>query len=197
MRELLIATKNKGKVPEMTQPLDGLPFAFVSLVEMSQIGEVEETGSTYLENALLKARTYGKQTGLLALADDSGLEVDALGGGPGVDTANYASGSYMERMKTMLEELKNVPDGERGAKFRSVIVIYDPVTDAMHSCEGEVSGFIAHEIRGEGGFGYDPIFDYEGKGKTGGELGAVWKYELSHRGRAMKKAREILLKEFV
>ncbi len=197
MRELLIATKNKGKVPEMTQPLEGLPFTFVSLVDMPHVQEVEETGSTYLENALLKVTTYGKATGLLALADDSGLEVDALGGGPGVDTANYASGPYADRMKTMLEELKDVPDEKRSARFRSIVAIFDPTTDTVRTCEGVVEGFITREIRGDGGFGYDPIFDYEGKGKTGGELGAAWKYELSHRGRAMKKAREILQSEFV
>lgn len=197
MRELLIATKNKGKVSEMTHPLDGLPFAFVSLLDIPAVEEVEETGDTYEQNAIIKATAYGKRTGMLSLADDSGLEIDALGGEPGVQTAYFIGGTYQERMTKLLEMLKNVPDEERGARFRSVVAIYDPSSDTLRTCEGVVEGAITREIRGEFGFGYDPVFDYERKGKTGGELGAEWKYELSHRGRAMKKARDILLSEFV
>lgn len=197
MRELLIATKNKGKVPEMVEPLAGLPFTFVSLLDMPDVEEVKETGTTYEENALLKAKSYGKQTGLLAIADDSGLEIDFLEGKPGVHTAYFLSGTYHERVLTLLEMLKDVPDHKRGALFRSIIVIYDPTTDRVRTCEGVAAGSIAREIRGEHGFGYDPVFDYENKGKTGGELGLEWKYESSHRARSMKKAREILLNEFV
>lgn len=193
----MIATKNKGKVPEMTAPLEGVPFTIISLLDVPEVDEVEETGSTYEENAVLKARTYGKKTGLLALADDSGLEIDALGGEPGVQTANFLSGTYKEKMTKLLEMLEDVPDDKRGARFRSVVAIYDPLTEKVLTCEGVVEGSITREIRGEYGFGYDPVFDYENSGKTGGEKAREEKLELSHRARAMKKAREILLKEFV
>ncbi|TSC62842.1 MAG: dITP/XTP pyrophosphatase [Parcubacteria group bacterium Athens0416_74] len=197
MRELLIATKNIGKIPEMAMPLEGTPFTIVSLLDMPGVEEVEETGHTYEENAILKATAYGKKTGILALADDSGLEIDALGGEPGVQTAYFLSGTYQEKMTKLLEMLRDVPDSERGARFRSVVAVYDPGTDTVRTCEGVVEGSITREIRGENGFGYDPIFDYENSGKTGGENAREEKLLLSHRARAMQKAREILLKEFV
>jgi len=114
-----------------------------------------------------------------------------------VQTAYFLSGMYQERMTKLLEMLKDVPDSERGARFRSVVAIYDPATDMVRTCEGVVEGSITREIRGENGFGYDPIFDYENSGKTGGENAREEKLLLSHRARAMQKAREILLKEFV
>ncbi len=197
MRELLIATKNAGKVPEISQPLEGTPFRIISLLDLPATLDVEEHAMTYEGNAIIKAVTYGRRTGLLALADDSGLEIGALEGEPGVQTARFLSGTYREKMTTLLEMLKDVPDDKRGAVFRAVVAIYDPATDKVRTCEGVVTGSIVREIRGESGFGYDPIFDYENRGKTGGENARSEKLELSHRARAMNKAREILLAEFV
>lgn len=197
MRELLIATKNEGKVPEMALPLEGTPFRIVSLLDIPDTPDVEEHAMTYEGNAIIKAVTYGRRTGLLSVADDSGLEIDALDGQPGVQTARFLSGTYTDKMTALLEMLKDVPDEKRGALFRAVIAIYDPNTDRIRTCEGVVKGSITREIRGTNGFGYDPVFDYENTGRTGGENVRAEKLELSHRARAMKKAREILLKEFV
>ncbi|QQG37552.1 MAG: RdgB/HAM1 family non-canonical purine NTP pyrophosphatase [Candidatus Kaiserbacteria bacterium] len=194
MRELLIATRNPGKVAEIKAALQGLPLTFVSL-EDTDAGDVEETGATLVENAVLKARVYGDWTGKLAIADDSGLEVDALNGAPGVASARYAK-SDSARIDKLLRELASVPEARRTAKFRSVIAIHDPAIGKTAVAEGSAEGHILSARRGEQGFGYDPIFLYDEARKSGGEMSREEKNAVSHRGKALAKARE-LLKQYI
>src|SRR3989338_9142117 len=131
MRKLLIATRNKGKFPEIIALLEGLPLRFLSLNDVKQIPpdfNVEETGETFADNAILKAREYGRMSGLLTLADDSGLEVDALAGRPGVYSSRYGP-TAQERNRKLLQEMADVPDEKRGAQFKGVVAIYDHETD--------------------------------------------------------------------
>ncbi len=197
MHELLVATGNKGKLSEMLAILSGVPFTILTLNDVDAGGDVEETGATLEENAILKAKTYGARTGKLTIAEDTGLEVDFLNGGPGVRTARYAEGSDDDRNQKLLGELQNVPDEKRGAQFRTVAAIYNPETDEVRTAEGICRGRIAEEGKGEQGFGYSPVFFVDELGKTMAELDADTRNSISHRGQAMRKAREILTEEFV
>ena len=200
MRELLIATGNKGKFPEITAILGDIPFTFKNLNDLGypEGFEVEEPGSTFESNAIIKAMTWGKRSGKLTIAEDSGFVVDALDGRPGVYSARYIAGTDQDRFNKILEEMKDVPDGKRTARFVAVVAIYDPEHgDKVRLCEGSVAGTVTREPIGTNGFGYDPIFRYDETGKTGGEMTKEEKNTVSHRGRAMRKAREILLAEFV
>ncbi|MDP2648578.1 MAG: RdgB/HAM1 family non-canonical purine NTP pyrophosphatase [bacterium] len=197
MRELLIATSNQGKLREIREALGEIPFEMLTLADVESGEDVEETGATLEENAILKARTYGERTGKLTLAEDSGLEVNSLGGRPGVMTARYATGSDEDRYRKLLDEMKDAPDEKRGARFRAVAAVYDPKGGKVRTCEGEYRGKIAREPRGAGGFGYDPIFFSDELQKMGAEMSAEEKNSVSHRGKAIAKAREILLNEFV
>lgn len=198
MRQLLIATRNEGKMPEMRLALEGVPFTILDINDVPELAgfEPEEHGETYEENALIKAKEYGARAGILALADDSGIEVDALHGEPGVGSARYAEGTDADRNKKLLDALKNVPDEKRGARFVTVIAIFDPASGKTRTCRSEVYGRITNEPRGERPFGYDPIFLYDEAGKTGGQMSLAEKDSYSHRGRALKKAKDILLAEF-
>jgi XTP/dITP diphosphohydrolase len=157
--------------------------------------DVEENGTTYAENARLKACALAAVSGLLSLADDSGLEVDALNGEPGVMSARYAgkSASDAERVNYLLSKLKNIPKGKRTARFRCVIAIASH-GGQVEFCEGECNGIIAIEPCGKNGFGYDPIFCFPKYGKTMAELPIDIKNRISHRGRAAQKARLLLEK---
>jgi XTP/dITP diphosphohydrolase len=200
MKKLLIATRNKGKFPEITDALKGLPLQFLSLNDIPGLSpdyEAEEPAMTFEGNAIIKAMTLGKKTGLMVLADDSGLEVDALGGRPGVLSARYAPGTDADRYRKLLGELENVPDEKRAARFRCVIAIYDPVSGKIRTCEGSYSGKILREPRGENGFGYDPVFYDDAMAKAVGEMTLEEKNSVSHRGIALRKARIILETEFV
>lgn len=200
MRELLIATRNKGKRPEIVAALAGMPFQLLSLEEagIPLDFEVEEIASTFEGNAIIKAFLYGKRSGKLTLAEDAGLEVNTLQGRPGVMSARYAEGSDDDRNRKLLAELSGIPYEERGAQFRAVVAIYDPERgDKIRTCEGTVKGHIIGEPRGSNGFGYDPIFSSDELGKTGGEMTLAEKNRVSHRGKALMKAREILMREFV
>jgi len=198
MRELLIATRNKGKLPEIVAALSGMPFQIVNLEDTAipKDFEVEEIAQTFEGNALIKAFMYGKKSGKLTLAEDSGLEVDTLGGRPGVMSARYAPGSDEDRYKKLLSELVGIPYDERGAQFRAVVAIYDPESDKIRTCEGIMRGHIVGEARGGAGFGYDPVFYSDELDKTCGEMTLAEKNKVSHRGRALLKAREILTKDF-
>ena len=198
MRELLIATRNEGKMPEIRHALEGVPFIVIDLNDVPELDgfEAAETGATFEENASIKAKVYGEKTSLLALADDSGLEVDALGGAPGVRSARYAAGTDANRNRKLLEAMKNIPDEERTARFVTVIAIYDPVRKKFETCREEVYGRITRESRGARPFGYDPIFLYSEAEKTGGEMSVAEKNQYSHRGKALAKAREILVADF-
>ncbi len=193
MDKLLIATHNRGKLREYAKLLEGLPYQLLTLDEVGIEDEVEENGETFLENARVKAETYARRSGLLTLADDSGLEVDALGGEPGVQSKRYAGEgrSDADRNRYLLHLLKDVPAGERGACFRCTIVIADP-QGRTWSTEGSCPGEIAFEPRGQNGFGYDPVFIVSGRGMRMAELPPEEKNRISHRARAAQGARETL-----
>ena len=193
MPRLLLATNNPGKAAEFRQLLAGCGWELVTPAELGLTIEVEETGQTYAENATLKAVEYVRAGGLVTLADDSGLEVDALDGRPGVLSARYAGADRtdQERVQALLEELAGVPDDERTARFRCVIAITD-ATGRVELVDGAIEGRIGHEPRGENGFGYDPIFLLPDRGMTTAELPPDEKNAISHRAVAAQKARTVL-----
>jgi XTP/dITP diphosphohydrolase len=188
--ELLVATGNAGKVRELSQLLSGAPLRLRLLSEFGGVAEPEETGTTFAENATLKALYYSAHAGLLTLSDDSGLAVDALGGAPGVYSARYAGAhaTYAERMARLLAELDATGDADRRARFVCVIAVADPSAATVETFEGACEGRIARAPRGEGGFGYDPLFIPDGHERTFGELPEEVKHSLSHRARALAKA---------
>jgi len=190
--QLLIATNNRGKVREYRDILGDLQLELVFPADIGIDLEVEETGATYEENARLKAESFAEASGLVTLADDSGLEVDALGGAPGVHSRRYAQGSDADRYRFLLEQLQGIPAEKRTARFRCVIVIATPAEET-HSCEGICPGIIISAPRGKGGFGYDPVFYLPELGLTMAELAPEEKNRLSHRGRAGQAARLVLM----
>jgi XTP/dITP diphosphohydrolase len=193
--KLLLATNNTGKVKEYRSLLEGIQFDLATPKELGITTAVEETGDTYRENAQLKACVLAAQSGLLTLADDSGIEVDALHGAPGVISARYAgeNASDSERVSFLLAKLKDVPQEERMARFYCVIAVAHP-DGKVYFCEGECKGMITFEPSGANGFGYDPIFYLPEYGKTMAELPADVKNRISHRARAAQKAKLLLLK---
>ena len=190
---LLIATHNRGKLIEYRELLAGLPYELVTLDDVGIREDVEETGTTFAENAHLKALAYARQSGLLTLADDSGLEVDALGGEPGVRSKRYAGedASDADRNAFLLSKLREVPRGKRSARFRCVICIASPRDETWES-DGTCEGEIIFEPRGTNGFGYDPVFYFPERGVTMAELPSEEKNRVSHRAKAAEGAREIL-----
>ncbi len=187
---LLIATTNPGKVREYQQLLNGLNYELVGLLEVSITQEVAETGSTYAENALLKACEYAALSGLLTLADDSGLEVDALNGRPGVHSARYAPDSPT-RIQRLLAEMQNVPADRRSARFQCTIAVAWPDGRA-EIATGTCEGWITTDARGANGFGFDPVFYIPECGMTMAELPGDVKNQISHRARAARKVRPML-----
>ena len=187
--KLLIATRNKGKMRELRQLLGGVPHEIASLDDLGIADEIEETGATFEENAALKAEGYSLLSGLLTLADDSGLEVDALGGAPGVRSARYAGAeaSDADRVSLLLKNLEGTRADDRTARFRCVIAISAP-GERTRLYSGVCEGRIAAEPRGDNGFGYDPVFDFPELGMTMAELPSERKNAVSHRARAAKKA---------
>jgi XTP/dITP diphosphohydrolase len=194
--ELLVATHNAGKIGELVDIMSGMPVDIRSLADVSLTLEVEETGSSFKENAIIKATTYASASGMLTIADDSGLEVDALGGRPGVHTARYGGTGLTpeERYLRLLEALADVPTEMRSARFRSVIVLARP-EGIVGTAEGTCEGMIALHPAGNGGFGYDPIFYLPERGQTMAELSPASKHLISHRGRAMKAIKPLLWRE--
>lgn len=190
---LLIATHNRGKLTEFKELLAGMPFELVTLDDVGLRDDVEENGATYAENARAKALEYARRSGLLTLADDSGLEVDALGGEPGVRSRRYAGDHKTdpERIAFLLDKLRQVPRSKRTARFRCAIAVADPHGE-VRECAGECQGVIEFAPRGSNGFGYDPVFELLDRGKTMAELPAEEKNKISHRARAAERAREIL-----
>ncbi len=193
MVKLLIATHNPGKAKEYEELLAGLPLELTYPAQEGLDMEVAETGASFAENARLKAAAYARASGLVALADDSGLEVDALGGEPGIHSARYAGtgASDKERYRLLLEKLREVPWEERTARFRCVIAVATP-GGQVHTAEGICEGIIAFAPKGEHGFGYDPVFYLQEYGKTMADLPPETKNKISHRARAVQRAREIL-----
>ena len=194
MRSLLLGTRNPGKVKEITSILGDSGWSFSSLQEFPKIEAAEENGVTYAENAIAKAVFYARATGMCALADDSGLEVDALAGAPGVYSARYAgaSASDADRRVLLLSELAKAGDTDRRARFVSVVAIADAEGTLLNVSEGICEGKIIFEPRGDGGFGYDPLFVPDGYDQTFAELADTIKDHISHRARALIKTKEFL-----
>jgi XTP/dITP diphosphohydrolase len=193
MRDLLLATSNLHKLEEYRAIFSGIPFRLLSLRNIQLDLDVEESGTSFAENAQLKALAYAQASGILSLADDSGLEIDALGGAPGIYSARFAGTetSYAERFRIILEQLREVPAAQRTARFRCAITIAEP-TGYYRTVEGTLEGEIALAPRGEHGFGYDPIFYVPELGKTTAELEPEQKHRISHRGRAARLAAALL-----
>jgi len=195
---LLLATRNPGKLRELRSILAGVPVELIGLdAGAGEPPEVEETGATFLENALIKARAYGAWSGMAAIADDSGLEVDALGGAPGVRSARYAGEDATDQanLDLLLRELEGVPPERRNARFRCAAVLADPATGGTDprrrewSAEAAWEGRLLDRPRGSGGFGYDPVFVPEGWELTSAEVDEATKDAASHRGRAFRALR--------
>ena len=191
---LLLGTRNPGKVKEITTILEDSRWSFSSLREFDHVGPAAEDGVTYAENAIAKARFYAAATGLLALADDSGLEVAALGGAPGVHSARYAgdNASDADRRELLLAELARVDGEDRRARFVAAVAIADPNGVVLNLSEGICEGTITFEPRGASGFGYDPLFIPDGYDQTFAELPDEVKNLISHRARALMQTRDSL-----
>lgn len=189
MHKLVIASANQGKLRELSALLEPLDFEAHAQSEFS-VPDVEETGTTFVENAIIKARNAAQYTGLPAIADDSGIEVDALDGAPGVYSARFSGkGASDEKNNALLvEKLRNVAEDHRTARYRAVLVYMRHAKDPSPIiCEGSWEGKVVLEPRGQGGFGYDPYFYVPTHGCTGAELSAEVKNSISHRGQALKK----------
>jgi XTP/dITP diphosphohydrolase len=201
--ELLVATTNPGKIREIQRSLGDVSVKLRYLREFEDTSSVEESGATYEENAILKALSYSKQTGLCSLADDSGLEVDLLDGGPGVLSARYGGASDQERTETLLRSIHQRALPERTARFICCMALAgwpleqpadtkgDPVV--LHVCEEKCDGLIGDKPRGKNGFGYDPVFIPNGYDKTFAELPSAVKNAISHRGKAIAAMRQFLI----
>ena len=195
MRRIVIGTRNKGKIREIQEALADLPFEVTGLPD-TDIPDVEETGTCFRDNAILKAQYYSRKTGEYCLADDSGLEVDALGGAPGVYSARYAGAeaSDANNNKKLLDALRNVPLSERTARFRSVLALAGP-DGSLLLTDGVCEGLIQFAPQGNGGFGYDPLFYMPNQGKTLAEMTVEEKNKISHRGNALKAFKKKMLPE--
>jgi len=193
LNRLVLATLNPGKARELARLFGDLPIELVSLAEISGATLPEERGATYAENALGKARAARRLAGCAALGDDSGLEVDALGGAPGLHSARFGGPGLDDagRVALLLERLRAVPAGRRRARFRCVIALVDERSREW-TVEGVAEGEIAATPRGAGGFGYDPVFLYPPLGRTFGELTDREKEAVSHRAQAARAARALL-----
>jgi XTP/dITP diphosphohydrolase len=193
-QSLLVATRNEGKLKELRQLLGDLPLELHGLTDFPEVETVPETGASFAENASLKAAGYATLTGLLTLADDSGLEVDALGGAPGIRSARYAGkgASDAQRTARLLAELSTVPAAERSARFVSAVAIATSEGKIIYVSVGRCDGHIDFAPHGSGGFGYDPVFVPSGYDQSFGELKSAIKNQISHRARALSGAREFL-----
>ena len=193
--DLLIASGNAGKVREFREMLGSDDFAWHDLSQLGHYTTVEETGGTFLENACLKATGYARQAQMCALADDSGLEVDALNGKPGIYSARWAAmngngAGDSDNNATLLAQLQNVPDEQRTARFVCVLALADSQGRIMLTAQGTLEGRILREPRGANGFGYDPLFYVAELGCTTAELSSEQKHVISHRGKALRQLRK-------
>ena len=193
---LVLATHNPDKQAEMNAVLSDLGLDVIGLDQYPEIDDIPENGTTLLENALIKARAVHLKTGFPALADDTGLEVDALHGAPGVYSARFAGedATYQDNVKKLLSVMAGVSRQNRTARFRTVVALIDSDTELW--TEGIIEGLITRDQRGAGGFGYDPIFEAADTGKTFSEMSAKQKNEISHRARALQKMRKKLITVF-
>jgi len=194
MKELIVASRNKGKVGEIKELLADLPYRVTSLLEYPDLPEVIEDGKTYQANALKKAREIALATGKMTMSDDSGIEVKALGNAPGIYSARFAGEGASEkaRNKKLFAMLKDVPIRKRQARYRCVIALVDAKGRELGMVQGTCGGFIALKEMGENGFGFDPLFLLKRYNKTFGQLPSSLKAKISHRARALKKFRRLL-----
>ena len=192
--KLLIASKNQGKIREFKQLLADLPITLRSAAEFEEIPEPEETGETFADNAILKARYYAEKTGLISLADDSGLAVDALNGAPGVFSARYvgADATNAAKIDRLLSELDEIAIEKRTARFICAMAIANQSGEILNLAEGVCEGKIAFQPSGTNGFGYDPIFVPDGFSESFGNISNEIKHKISHRGQATEKIIEFL-----
>lgn len=192
--KLVLATRNRGKIREMSELLSPVGVEVLSLDSFPGVPEVEEDGDTFQANAVKKAMSVSLHTGEIALADDSGLEVDYLGGAPGVHSARFAGEGRDDRENNekLLRLMRNVPPEKRSARFKCVVALATP-EGQLYTAEGACEGVIGAEPRGEEGFGYDPLFVVPEYGKTFAQLDLQTKNRISHRGRALRLAYEIIL----
>jgi XTP/dITP diphosphohydrolase len=194
MKRILLATNNQGKLREYRRLLRGIPFEIVTPLDCGITAEIAETGATFEENAMQKATTMASLSNLLTMADDSGLEVEALGGAPGTLSHRFAgkNADDAKRVEFLLNKLKAAPDKNRNAQFRCVIAIAEPAGQ-VEICSGACQGIIIDKPRGANGFGYDPIFLIPELGKTMAELTLTQKNKISHRARAAEQAKALLM----
>lgn len=193
MSELLLASQNPGKLNEMRLLVEGLPFRVVGPRDLGLLEAPDETGTTFRENAAIKALAYARLSGQLTVADDSGLSVDALGGAPGLYSSRFGGegASDRDRNLLLLEKLRGQPFERRGARFTSALAVARGA-ELLFEVQESVEGVIADEMRGENGFGYDPLFFYPPFGRTFGEALREEKDRVSHRGKAFARLREFL-----
>ena len=192
--ELIVATRNRGKIREIREALRELGLRIYSLSDFTDVPEIEEDGKSFTENALKKARFYSKVFGKLTLADDSGLEVDSLKGLPGIYSARYAGKEASTRgnNQKLLNEMEGISLSKRGARFKCVIAMVSP--DGREAiAEGSCKGRIGFKEKGRRGFGYDPLFILPKYGKTMAELSLEEKNKISHRGKALRKMRKLIV----
>ena len=194
--KIVLATHNEDKCAEMTAMLDEFPLQLISLEDFPEIGEIKENGSSLEENALIKARTVHSITKLLSWADDTGLEVDVLGGKPGVYSARYAGEncSYSDNVQKLLQKMENIPTDKRIAHFKTAIALVGENMELVS--EGVVEGMITTKPKGVGGFGYDSVFYVLDKNKTYSEMKMTEKNQISHRGKAIQNMIKLLQSQF-
>lgn len=196
MQKLLIASLNKGKTHEIIAVLKDIPFKILCLNDFPAHIPVEETGESFMDNAVLKAKCYAEKHDLLTLAEDSGLEVDVLGGRPGIMSARYAIGEDTDRIKKLLEEMREIKKDKRSARFVAAAVIYHPQKGLLFSATGICNGLITSKPVGQNGFGYDPVFYLSELGKTSAQLTLEEKNKVSHRAKALIQCRNFLTKYY-
>lgn len=198
MQKLLIASFNQGKVKEIKSllQLQEIAFNLISFTDLKNVSSIEESGKSFKDNAILKAKYYAEKHDLLTLAEDSGLEVDELNGRPGIKSARYATGEDTDRVKKLLQEMKEVIWDKRTARFVAAAVIYHPQKGLLFSATGICNGFITSKPVGQNGFGYDPVFYLPEFKKTSAQLTLLEKNKISHRAKALIQCRNFLTKHY-
>ena len=196
VKELIVASRNKGKVNEIMELLSDLPVKVTSLFDYPKLPDVIEDGKTYKANALKKAVAVAKATGTMTIADDSGIEVAVLGNAPGIYSSRFAGkgASEKDRNRKLFEMLQGMPMSKRRARYRCVVALVDGKAKTISVAQGTCGGYITTRERGTNGFGFDPVFLLKRYGKTFGELSPSLKAKISHRARALKKVKGIIKK---
>ncbi len=196
VKELIVASRNKGKVNEIKELLSDLPVKVTSLLDYPKLPDVVEDGKTYKANALKKAVAIARATGAMTIADDSGIEIAALGNAPGIYSSRFAGkgASEEDRNRKLFEMLQGMPMSKRRARYRCVVALVDGKARTIGVAQGTCGGYITTKERGVNGFGFDPVFLLKRYGKTFGELSPSLKAKISHRARALAKIRGIIKK---